>query len=39
LKAKRVANSIIGMQIQTLVYRIRSKMIQIETRKRAAAAV
>jgi two-component system LytT family sensor kinase len=38
-KAKRVANSIIGMQIQTLVYRIRSKMIQIETRKRATAAV
>ena len=37
-KAKRVANSIIGMQIQTLMYRIRSKMIQIEqTRKRAAA--
>ena len=36
-KAKRVANSIISMQIQTLMYRIRSKMIHLEqTRKRVS---
>jgi ligand-binding sensor protein len=35
-KAKKVPNSIIEMQIQTLVYRIRSKILQLERAGKAA---
>jgi ligand-binding sensor protein len=37
-KARKVARPIIEMQIQTLILRIRSKMVQIELAKKKAAA-
>jgi ligand-binding sensor protein len=37
-KAKRVRNSIIDMQVQTLMFRVRSKMIHVGQARKAAAA-